>query len=98
MRVKITAAKAGIICRGPSRWLVRNRTNGAPIFLEVGNYPETGEPVPVATEATGYEIPKGTSVGSPLEIGLGPEESLTGIVKTGEGEQELELLRVSPHF
>jgi hypothetical protein len=89
-----------VIVHGPGKFLIRNKTNGAAWWGEVGNYPPPGlgEVSPLATEAGGYEIPKGATAGVQLEISLGPEEAFSGIVKTAEAEQELEVLRVSPHF
>jgi hypothetical protein len=100
MRAKVVAAKATVLVHGPGKFLIRNKTNTAAVFLEVGNYPPPGlgEVAPLATEASGFEEPKGATAGFLLEIGLGPEEALSCIVKAAEAEQELEILRTSPKF
>jgi hypothetical protein len=97
MRAKVKASKAGVICQGPGSFLIRNKTNTASIFLEMGAVPEAGlgEITPLATEAEGAEWEKGAGT---LEVKLGPQVALTGIVKSGEGEQEIHVLRNGPHF
>jgi hypothetical protein len=95
MRVKLKASKAEILARGPGSFLIRNKTNGASVFLETGSLTEEGTVNPAATEAEGAEWEK--SAGT-LEIHLGPQQALTGIVKSGEAEQEIHVLRNGPHF
>jgi hypothetical protein len=95
MRVKVTNAKATVIARGPGTFLIRNKTASTSVFLETGAVLPGAEPAPLATEANGAEWEK---TGGTLEVRLGPEQVLTGIVKAGEGEQELHILRNGPHF
>lgn len=92
MRVKTKAAEAVPIVQGPGKFLLRNKTAGASIFLEVGALEEGAEPKPLATEAAGYEW---EHTEAPLTVELVEGEVLTGIVKSGEAEQIVHVLRTA---
>lgn len=92
MRYKVKAASASTIAKGAGKFKIVNRTASAAIFLQVGNNPEIGAPTPLATEAEGTEV---VSSGT-YEVSLGPENSLSAIVKTGGAEQELDVSVLSP--
>lgn len=92
MRYKVKASAAVTIARGAGKYKIANRTATAAIFVQVGNNPETGAPQPLATEAEGTEVEaKGV-----YEVSLGPENSLSAIVKAAGAEQELDVSVVSP--
>lgn len=92
MRAKVKTSSS-LIAQGPGTFRIRNKTNTAAIFLDVASVPETGTDNPAVTEAEGYEW--GTSEG-PLEVRVGTQQALMGLVATTE--QEVHVLRNGPHF
>ncbi len=97
MRVKVKNTGSTVIAQGPGKYRIRNKTNGAAIFLSTAAIPETGVPTPAASEAEGYEWEKSSAGEDVIEVTLAVEQALVGIVKTGEAEQELHVLQTAPH-
>lgn len=92
MRAKVGTASS-LIVEGPGTFRIKNKTATAAVFLDVGSVETSSTGTPAVTAAVGYEW---LAADGTLEVRLGPEKVLLGIVASTE--QEVHVLNAGPHF